>query len=72
MKKNRFAKKENARSQICVRFVRLQENWCCTLEQAGISNIMFLIVSDQMNHRTHINTETHANNYSFTPYNLLT
>jgi len=38
----------------------------------GVSNIIYLLVSEQMDHRTHINTQTHANNYSFTPYNLLT
>jgi len=30
MKSCRFTKKENTRSKLCDRFVRLQENWCCT------------------------------------------
>jgi len=26
----------------------------------AVSNIIYLLVSDQMNHRTHINTQTHT------------
>jgi len=38
----------------------------------GVSNIVCLLVSDEVDHRTHINTQTHANIDSFAPYNLLT
>ena len=68
--KCRFTKKENTRSQIYDRFVRLQQNWYCIYEQACVSNIVCLLVSDGIDHRTPTNTQTHANNYSFTPYNL--
>jgi len=58
LKKIDSQKNENTRSHICKRFVRLQENWCCTSELAGVSNIIYLLVSYHMDHRTHINTQT--------------